>query len=101
MLSLERRIAAIEQKRPISDNITTVIIKREHGDTSQPMFVDFNGKRCTQGLNEEYDAFADRARDEALKNLPSKWSAQSMVLIARHPNLTREKWQEKHADVIN
>lgn len=90
MQSLERRIAAIEQKRPSFDNITTVIIKREHGDTSQPMFVDFNGKRCTQEPNEDYDAFSDRACDEALKNLPPNWSAQSMVLIARFPDLTRE-----------
>ena len=100
-MRLSERIKVIEQvlNLGLGTCVEISIEKIEHGDNSMPMFIQLNDHLWTQNMDESYEAFAERATASALAVFRPKAPHEQLKLFAKHPKLTREKWNEKYSRI--
>ena len=100
-MRLSERIRVIERVLNLGPgSCVDVSIERiEHGDTTRPMFILFSNHLWTQHKGESYETYTERATAGALSVYKPSGPNSKLKLIAKHPKLTREKWNEKYSRI--
>lgn len=98
--NLERRIAAMEEilNPGASDDVPVLWVQMGdcRGDTSQPLTVVHEGQRWSMEPGETKEVFQNRATAGALAVFKPEGKFPTLLLVARHPSFTREKWLERY-----